>query len=108
MSEGQAATGTRDETYDIVAVLYHALQGAENCRTYQQDASGDEELSRFFEEAQNQQRQIADRAKQLLGARLGQSDQGGSAFGFGQSSQEGGQTNEQIRHAAELSTGVGV
>jgi hypothetical protein len=85
-TQGGSQTGTRDETYDVVAVLYHALQGAENCQTYSQDAGGDQELRSFFDEALNQQRQIADRAKQLLKSRLerdtGQS--GGSAFGFGQ------------------------
>jgi hypothetical protein len=84
-----SATGTRDETYDIVSVLYHALQGAENCQTYCQDAGGDQELRRFFEEAQNQQRQIADRAKQMLGHRLVGPSGGGGAFGFGQSGSQG-------------------
>lgn len=79
---GSAQTGTRDETYDIIAVLYHALQGAENCRTYAQDASSDQELRSFFEEAMNQQKQLADRGKQLLQGRL--QGQGGSAFSFGQ------------------------
>jgi hypothetical protein len=86
---GQAQTGTRDETYDIIAVLYHALHGAENCQRYQQDASKDEELSSFFEESMNQQRQIANRGKQLLQARLGGSGDGhsGSAFSFNEGEQ---------------------
>jgi hypothetical protein len=33
-----SSTGTRDVTYDLTAVLYHALQGAENCQTYMKDA----------------------------------------------------------------------
>ena len=28
--QGQQQTGTRNETYNIIAILYHALQGAEN------------------------------------------------------------------------------
>jgi hypothetical protein len=90
MQQGQSsqATGTRNVTYDIVAVLYHALQGAENCQTYLNDAQ-EGELRSFFEEALGQQRQLADRAKQLLSSQLqnegGQGD-GGSAFGFSGSS----------------------
>ncbi|MFN3727848.1 MAG: hypothetical protein ACK4SZ_16270 [Allosphingosinicella sp.] len=63
-------TGTRDATYDLVAVLYHALKGAHNCETYQRDAS-DDDLRGFFREAQDQQRQLADRAKKLLSQHLG-------------------------------------
>lgn len=87
--QGSSQTGTRDEIYDIIAVLYHALQGAENCQTYCQDASGDQELRRFFEDALNQQRQIADRGKQLLQGRLGQGG-GGSGYGQGGPSQQQG------------------
>ena len=45
----ERATGTRDDTYDLVSVLYHALQGAETARHYIQDAAqaGDEELVSF-------------------------------------------------------------
>lgn len=88
--QGSSQTGTRDETYDVIAVLYHALQGAENCQTYCQDASGDQELRRFFEDALNQQRQLADRAKQLLQGRLGQ---GGGASGS--TSGQGGPSQQQ-------------
>lgn len=62
----ETKTGTRDTTYDIISVLYHALQGAETCETYRKDAEGDQELSAFFQEAQDQQRRIADGAKDLL------------------------------------------
>jgi len=90
MQQGQSsqATGTRNVTYNIVSVLYHALQGAENCQTYLNDAQ-EGELRSFFEEALNQQRQLADRAKQLLSSQLqneGGQSEGGSAFGFSGSS----------------------
>ena len=95
MQQGQSsqATGTRNETYNIVSVLYHALQGAENCQTYVKDAQ-EGELRSFFEEALDQQRQLADRAKQLLTQHL-QKDggEGSSAFGFGQG-QAGGSTDQ--------------
>jgi len=62
---GQARTGTHDQTYDVVSVVYHALQGAENCRTYCDDAETDE-ARRFFEQAAQAQRDLADRGKQVL------------------------------------------
>ena len=92
-NQGQTRTGTRDETYDIIAVLYHALQGAENCGIYLNDAGQDPQLRGFFEQALNQQRQLADQAKQLLQGRL-QRDQGSSAFAFGQSGQQDPSSSE--------------
>jgi hypothetical protein len=86
MQQGQSsqATGTRNETYNLVSVLYHALQGAENCQTYLEDAS-EGELRNFFEQALTQQRQLADQAKQLLARHLqNEGSQGSSAFGFSQ------------------------
>lgn len=68
-------TGTRDVTYNLVSVIYHALQGAETYHTYHQDAQseGDDELVSFFREAEQQSQQIADQAKTLLGSRLNKS-----------------------------------
>lgn len=64
-------TGTRDETYNLISVLYHALQGAETIEQYKNDG-GNQEISSFLEELQGQYRQAADRAKQLLGTQLSQ------------------------------------
>ena len=66
---GGRTIGTRDEHYDLVSVLYHALQGAETCNTYALDAeaAGDERLAAFFKEARVAQAQLAERAKDLLG-----------------------------------------
>jgi hypothetical protein len=95
-NQGSGQTGTRDTTYDLTAVLYHALQGVENCQTYAQDArSGDQHLQQFFQQAGDQQRQLAEQAKQLLHDCLMKETQGGqggsggqgSAFGFGQGDQ---------------------
>ena len=96
-TQGTSQTGTRDETYNLVSMLYHALQGAENCQIYSQDAGGDPELRGLFDEARDQQRQLADRANQLLQSRLGrESGQGGGgAFGFGQSGQGGQPSSDQ-------------
>ena len=86
--QGSQATGTRDETYNLVSVVYHALQGAENCQTYMQDVSGKQDLRQFFERACDMQRQLADEGKRLLHDQLmqGGSDDSGSAFSqFGSS-----------------------
>lgn len=66
-------TGTRDETYDVVSILYHALQGAETYQQYVEDAErrGDEELSQFFRDVQAEEKRRAERAKRLLAQRLG-------------------------------------
>ena len=69
MDYGEQTTGTRDEHYNLVSVLYHALHGAENCDRYAADAevTGDERLAEFFREAQVMQAQLAERSKELLG-----------------------------------------
>ncbi len=66
------STGTRDETYDVVSILYHALQGAETYQQYIRDAEqrGDQDLAQFFREVQEEEKRRADRAKQLLAKRL--------------------------------------
>src|SRR5687768_17894277 len=69
MDYGERTTGTRDEHYNLVSVLYHALHGAENCDRYAADAevTGDERLADFFRDAQAMQAQLAERTKELLG-----------------------------------------
>ena len=69
MDAGEQTTGTRDEHYNLVSVLYHALQGADTCNVYALDAAaaGDERLAAFFREAGVMQTQLAERAKGLLG-----------------------------------------
>jgi hypothetical protein len=66
---GEQTTGTRDEHYNLISVLYHALSGADTCERYALDAetAGDERLAAFFRETQVMQSQIAERAKGLLG-----------------------------------------
>jgi hypothetical protein len=82
-------TGTRNETYDVIAVLYHALQGAENCQIYMQDAQ-DGQVRQFFEQALNMQRQLADRGKEVLQQCLQKDTGGRSAFGWQSSDTQGG------------------
>jgi hypothetical protein len=72
MAMSERTTGTRDEHYNIISVLYHALQGAETCGTYLRDAeqAGDQDLAQFFREVQGTYRQLGDRSKTLLQQRL--------------------------------------
>ena len=69
MDAGERATGTSDEHYNLIAVLYHALQGAETIEEYILDAEAaeDQRLVDFFQEAQDTYRWIAKRAKGMLG-----------------------------------------
>lgn len=68
------ASGTpeRNETYGLVSVLYHALQGAETYTQYINDAkqAGDQELVDFFEDCRDELNDQALRARQLLATRL--------------------------------------
>ena len=79
MTAGNEATGTPDPLFNLVSILYHALEGAATYEQYEQDArkSGDNELADFFQQAQQGSQQLADRAKYLLGSRLS-----GPAAGF--------------------------
>jgi hypothetical protein len=65
----ERATGIRDEHYNLVSVLYHALQSADTCDHYAMDAeaAGDERLAGFFRETQSIQTQVSERAKEMLG-----------------------------------------
>lgn len=95
-NQGQG-TGTRNETYDVISVLYHALQGAEQCQIYTQDAK-EGEARDFLQHAMQTQRQLADKGKKVLENCLQKSsgDQGQSAFGWGQNtaSGQGGSMNQ--------------
>jgi hypothetical protein len=72
MATSEHTTGTRDEQYNVISILYHALQGAETCATYLQDSeqAGDQDLVQFFRDVQGTYRQLADRGKTLLRQRL--------------------------------------
>ena len=67
-------TGIPDEIYDIVSVLYHALQSAETYDQYIRDAEqrGDRELAQYFREVQEEEIRHAVRGKGLLARRLAQ------------------------------------
>jgi hypothetical protein len=65
-------TSERDETYGVVSVLYHALQGAETVAQYVEDArrADDEEAAAFFMKTQGAYVELAREAKELLAARI--------------------------------------
>ena len=71
-SSSTGNTGTRDTTFNLVSVLYHALQGAETINMYVSDADQEnEELSNFFEETKDDYERIAEQAKELLSMEMG-------------------------------------
>jgi rubrerythrin len=80
--ESTGNTGTKDVTFNLVSILYHALQGAETYDQYIDDAeqSGSGDIAQFFRETKKENRKRADRAKELLSQHLGKS-QGGAANG---------------------------
>ena len=63
---------TKDEHYDLVSVLYHALQGDETLGQYIDDAegAGDEDLADHFRDIQEKYREIAQETKELLREKL--------------------------------------
>ena len=67
----ETKTGTSDAVYNLVSVVYHALQGAETLEQYVESAGGDEQLVSLFRECQDDYRRIAEKGKALLRERLG-------------------------------------
>lgn len=66
----QAATGTSDPTYNVIAVVYHALQGAETIQKYLDDSDTDEELKTYFQQVQQGYKRAAEMGKQLMVQRI--------------------------------------
>jgi len=73
MTQETQHAGTEDELFDLVSVLYHTLRSSTTYARYIEDTrqAGDDELARFFREIQEGDLRRADRAKRLLGQRLG-------------------------------------
>ena len=68
---GESATGISNARYNLVSVLYHALEGGATYDKYIQDAEneGDQELADFFRQVQQEDAQRAQQAKSLLDQR---------------------------------------
>ena len=90
-------TGVKDEVYNVVSVLYHALQGGETCMQYLQDAqeTGDQQLVQFFQEVQECHRHVATRAKAVLAQYLEHGNGPESHRGMGAGTQGSGMTGSQ-------------
>jgi hypothetical protein len=75
--EGQ--TGASDESYALISVLYHVLQGADTLDQYIQDAraANDQELASFFEETREAYAERAEQGKLLLAERLASAQERG-------------------------------
>ena len=73
-AESKGNTGTADVTYNLVSILFHALQGAETYDQFVRDAeeSGDQDLAQFFRTVKEEDSRRADQAKRILGQRLQQ------------------------------------
>jgi hypothetical protein len=117
---GEQATGTKDENYDVISVLYHSLQAASEIEQYISDAeeAGDQELVEFFRDYQESQRDFSERAKNLLGARLmrtgGEAGAGGKKLVVDatpgvkkkKGKQAGTQTNAQMKSGGRASDDI--
>ena len=59
---------TQDKDYDLVSVLYHALQAVDTVAQYEQDAksANTPEIAEFFRDVRDKNNEIAKKAKQLL------------------------------------------
>jgi hypothetical protein len=103
----QGATGIQDATYNVISVVYHALQGAETIQKYLKDVQNDPQCEQFFREAQEQNKRLAQRGRELLAQVLqqggqhahGQHLQGGSASG------QQGSSGQQPRGSGQQSQG---
>jgi hypothetical protein len=66
-------TSISNQYYDLVSVLYHALEAAQTAATYVQDVQGNQQLAQFFQQVQQQNNNLAQQAQQLLSQYMSQS-----------------------------------
>lgn len=59
-----------NKEYDLVSVIYNASQAADTCRQYIQDAQGDQEVERFFNNVIDTNSELIQKGKDLLKSRL--------------------------------------
>jgi hypothetical protein len=86
---------TPNVTYDLISVIYHALQGCETYEMYADDAEqgGHTEIAQFFREVGQQDQERAERGQQLLMQCL-QQDLGQQGQGARQQMQSGGRSGQ--------------
>ena len=65
--EDASLTGIPDAEYNLIGVLYHALQGVEAAEMYLEDAEedGDEDLLDYLREVSDSYRELAQRGRDL-------------------------------------------
>jgi hypothetical protein len=68
----EASRQPKDKNYNLIAVLYQSSDNVESLKTYVQDAEqeGDQELVDFFRGILENNLEAAQRAKEMLVARL--------------------------------------
>ena len=68
----EASRQPKDKNYNLIAVLYQSSDNVESLKTYVQDAEqeGDQELVDFFGGIRENNLEAAQRAKEMLVARL--------------------------------------
>jgi rubrerythrin len=68
MPTEQQQTSVSNTYYDLVSVLYHALEASQTYASYIRDAqaSGNQQLVQFFQQVQQEDNNRAQRAQQLL------------------------------------------
>jgi hypothetical protein len=84
-----ASTGVDNTTFNVISVVYHALQGAETIQKYLRDGHGqDAKVVQFLRDAQEQNKRLAQRGQECLhqlmmqqGGGAGQQVQGGTSGG---------------------------
>lgn len=71
---GTSITGVSNPTFNLVSILYHALQSAQTYDTYIRDAEqqGDTNLAQFLRRIQSEDSNRAQYAMQLLAQRVSQ------------------------------------
>lgn len=67
-SGAQTSQQVSDTEYDLISLVYHALQSADTYQIYEDDAkeSGNTELQQLVSEAREQNMMIAQRAREML------------------------------------------
>ena len=70
MATNGQTTQTDNATYNLVSVLYHALEGSVTYQKYAHDAASDNELQQYFTRIAQQTDESAQEAKRLLKERL--------------------------------------
>lgn len=86
------ATATPDPLFDVISVVYHAMQGAETCEQYLGDVSGDHELEELMTDVRSKYEEIVTISKRALAERL-QGSKGDSQASYEE--KDGEETHDQ-------------